>query len=100
MAATVKPVMQGKATETSAAEKTTGLKFERFFTEGPAGKPHFDLEGYIVSRLAAAGIRKVEASGLDTYADPGRFYSYRRATHRGEPDYGRQIALVGVPGPL
>jgi ribonucleoside-diphosphate reductase alpha chain len=34
MAATVKPVMQGKATETSAAEKTTGLKFERFFTDG------------------------------------------------------------------
>jgi YfiH family protein len=70
---------------------------ERFFTQGPAGKPHFDLEAYIVARLAAAGIRKVEALGLDTYADSGRFYSFRRATHRSEPDYGRQVSLIGLP---
>ena len=73
------------------------LANERFFTEGPAGKPHFDLEAYIVARLAAAGIRKVEALGLDTYADSDRFYSFRRATHRGEPDYGRQVSLIGLP---
>jgi len=70
---------------------------ERFFTTGPAGKPHFDLEAYILARLAAAGIRQVEALGLDTYADAGRFYSYRRATHRAEPDYGRQVSLIGLP---
>ena len=35
--------------------------------------------------------------GLDTYADPGRFFSFRRSTHRGEPDYGRQISLIGLP---
>ncbi|MCL6683586.1 peptidoglycan editing factor PgeF [Sphingomonas alba] len=70
---------------------------ERFFTEGPAGKPHFDLEAYIVARLAAAGVRKVEALGLDTYADSDRFYSFRRATHRREPDYGRQASLIGLP---
>lgn len=69
---------------------------ERFFTDEPAGKPHFDLEGYVAARLAAAGVRTVEAMGLDTYADPGRFYSYRRATHRGEPTYGRQISLIGL----
>lgn len=69
---------------------------ERFFTEGPAGKPHFDLEAYILARLAAAGIRKVEALGLDTYADAERFYSFRRATHRNEPDYGRQVSLIGL----
>jgi len=73
------------------------LANERFFTQGPAGKPHFDLEAYIVARLAAAGIRKVEALGLDTYADSGRFYSFRRATHRSEPDYGRQVSLIGLP---
>ena len=71
---------------------------DRFFTEGPAGKPHFDLEAYILARLAAAGIRRVEALGLDTYVDAGRFYSYRRASHRGEPDYGRQVSLIGLPG--
>ena len=56
----------------------------RFFVEGPAGKPHFDLEAYVVHRLLAAGIGEVEALNLDTYADADRFYSFRRATHRGE----------------
>jgi YfiH family protein len=69
---------------------------ERFFAEGPAGKPHFDLEAYVVARLAAAGVRTIEALGLDTYADEARFYSFRRATHRGEPTYGRQISLIGL----
>lgn len=69
----------------------------RFFSAGPAGKPHFDLEAYVTSRLAAAGITSIEALGLDTYAAPERFYSYRRATHRSEPDYGRQISLIGLP---
>jgi copper oxidase (laccase) domain-containing protein len=41
--------------------------------------------------------RQAEALGLDTYADPDRFYSYRRATHKGEPDYGRQISLIALP---
>jgi YfiH family protein len=69
---------------------------ERFFSEGPNGKPHFDLEAYIVARLAAAGIRRIEAVGLDTYALEDRYYSYRRATHRGDPTYGRQISLIGL----
>ena len=69
---------------------------ERFFTDGPAGKPHFDLESFVVASLAAAGIARIEALGLDTYADPDRFYSYRRATHLGEPDYGRQLSLIGL----
>ena len=69
---------------------------ERFFCDGPAGKPHFDLEAYVAARLAAAGVRTVEALGLDTYGQPERFFSYRRATHAGEPDYGRQISLIGL----
>jgi len=69
----------------------------RFFAEGPGGSPHFDLEAYVVARLAAAGVRKIEASGLDTYALEDRFYSCRRATHRGEPTYGRQISMIGLP---
>lgn len=72
---------------------------ERFFTDaGRAGHAQFDLEGYVVHRLAAAGVTRVEALGLDTYADEERFFSYRRATHRGESGYGRQIALIGLPG--
>jgi YfiH family protein len=69
----------------------------RFFVEGPAGKPHFDLEAYVVHRLIAGGVGEVEALNLDTYADPERFYSFRRATHRGEADYGRQVSLIGLP---
>ena len=69
---------------------------ERFLGEGPAGNPHFDLEAYVVTRLAAAGIRKIEAMGLDTYALEDRYYSYRRATHRIEPTYGRQLSLIGL----
>jgi len=69
---------------------------ERFFADGPKGKPHFDLEAYVVARLAAAEIERVEALALDTYADPDRFFSYRRATHLGEASYGRQISLIGI----
>ena len=69
---------------------------ERFFADGRPGHAQFDLEAYVVSRLAAAGLGRVEALGLDTYADEGRFYSFRRATHRAEPDYGRQISVIGL----
>jgi YfiH family protein len=71
---------------------------QRFFVSRPAGKPHFDLEAYVVHRLIAAGIGEVEALNLDTYADPDRFFSYRRSTHRGESDYGRQLSAIGIPG--
>jgi polyphenol oxidase len=69
---------------------------ERFFADGKPGHHQFDLEAYVAHRLAAAGVRTVEALGLDTYSDESRFYSFRRATHRGEPDYGRQIAIIGI----
>ena len=38
-----------------------------------------------------------EPLSLDTYSDPARFYSYRRSTHLGEPNYGRQFSLIGLP---
>ena len=68
----------------------------RHFTAGRPGHWQFDLEGYVAARLAAAGIGAIEPLGLDTYADPERFFSFRRATHRAEPDYGREIALIGL----
>ncbi len=69
---------------------------ERFFSASKPGHHQFDLEGYVVSRLASAGVRQITALGLDTYADEQRFFSYRRMTHRGEADYGRQISLIGL----
>lgn len=70
---------------------------EGFASDGPGGALHFDLEAYVAHRLAAAGVPRVAALGLDTYADAGRFYSYRRATHRREPAYGRMIAAIAPP---
>jgi YfiH family protein len=72
---------------------------ERFFLAGRrAGHHQFDIEAYAVSRLALAGVRRIEALGLDTYADEERFFSYRRTTHRSEPNYGRQISVIGLLG--
>ena len=69
---------------------------QRFFCDGDAGKPHFDLQAYVVHRLIATGIGEVESLRLDTYSEPERFFSYRRATHVGEPSYGRQMSLIGL----
>jgi YfiH family protein len=70
----------------------------RFFAAGRPGHARFDLPGYVLSRLGEAGVGRAEWLGEDTYPQPERFFSYRRATHRGEPDYGRQISLIGLPG--
>jgi polyphenol oxidase len=69
---------------------------ERFFGAGKEGHHQFDIEGYVASRLAAAGIMRIECLGQDTYSQPDRFFSYRRTCHLGEPDYGTQISLIGI----
>jgi hypothetical protein len=71
---------------------------ERFFAPGKPGHHQFDLEAYVAQRLAKAGLARIEMLGLDTYADEARFFSFRRATHRGEPGYGRQISIIGIAG--
>jgi YfiH family protein len=68
----------------------------RFFALGAAGHLQFDLPGYVAARLADSGVGQVEVLPCDTYADPVRFYSFRRATHRSEPTYGRQLSLIGL----
>ena len=69
----------------------------RFFTSGPGPKPHFDLSAYVVDRLQKAGVGSAARIGLDTYSDADRFFSFRRATHRGESDYGRQLSAIALP---
>lgn len=69
---------------------------EIYFAPGRAGHWQFDLEGYAAGRLERAGVGRVDRLGLDTYPDNDRFFSYRRATHRGEPGYGRQFSLIGL----
>lgn len=67
----------------------------RFFRPSPRdGHLMFDLPAYLENRLNAAGLGSVERTGECTYVDDVRFYSYRRATHRGETTYGGQISAI------
>ena len=78
-------------------EKLTALDAanERFLIASErAHHARFDLPGYIAARLAGLGVGTIDDLGLDTYSDEARFYSYRRATHRNEPDYGRLVAAI------
>jgi hypothetical protein len=56
----------------------------------------FDLPGYIESVLRGLELGAVEVFAADTCADAERFFSYRRATHRGEPDYGRGLSAIAL----
>lgn len=70
----------------------------RFFAGGQGDRSMFDLPGFCLMRLRAAGVGGAEWTGHCTYSDDRRFYSYRRACHREEPDYGRLVAAIMVPG--
>jgi polyphenol oxidase len=65
-----------------------------FTTAAASGRRHFDLPGFVANRLAIAGIADIDLSRHCTYEDPQRFFSYRRGTHQGERDYGRQISAI------
>jgi YfiH family protein len=78
-----------------AAFTAAGDNSARHFTPSPrAGHSMFNLNAYIAERASRAGIGRFEDLALDTYADESRFFSYRRATHRKEPDYGRLISVI------
>lgn len=67
----------------------------RFFVAGPDPTHwHFDLNGYVEDRLRHAGIGNVHSMSQCTYRSEEDFFSFRRATHRGEKDYGRQISAI------
>lgn len=65
-----------------------------FFHRRPGAKPRFDLPGFCRDRLERAGVGVIDDASCDTYADESRFFSFRRATHRQEADYGRQISAI------
>ncbi len=68
--------------------------YSRFFANGEKGRYQFDLPGFGLHCLRRAGLGHAEWTRHCTYADPARFYSYRRATHAGEVDYGRLISVI------
>ncbi|WP_171212213.1 peptidoglycan editing factor PgeF [Ruegeria sp. HKCCA5426] len=66
----------------------------RFFANGTGDRLQFDLPAFGLHRLRQAGIGQAEWTRHCTYSDPVRFYSYRRATHAKEADYGRLISAI------
>jgi YfiH family protein len=94
----------------SQAAYEVGSEFEERFREADTdfstyfeqaerlGHWQFDLERFVAHRLAQAGVGSVSPLGACTYAREADFFSYRRATHRGEPDYGRQLSAIMLVG--
>ena len=68
--------------------------FARFFLRGAGDRFQFDLPAFGLHRLAEIGVGRSAWSGHCTYADPARFFSYRRSVHQTEADYGRLIATI------
>ncbi|MGJ5618318.1 peptidoglycan editing factor PgeF [Sulfitobacter sp. MF3-043] len=68
--------------------------YARYFAGGDGDRMQFDLPGFGLNRLRAAGVGHAEWTRHCTYSDPERFYSYRRTTHAKEADYGRLIAAI------
>jgi polyphenol oxidase len=69
----------------------------RFFnTPRGKSKPHFDLPAYVMDRLGKLGIHHTDQQSPCTYENESMFFSFRRTTHRKEPDYGRQISAIVV----
>lgn len=98
IAAAVGPTISQKSYEvgpefldTFMAEDDRAL---RFFASGPGDRMQFDLPGFVLWRLREAGVTRAEWTRHCTYADPARFFSYRRATHLREADYGRLISAI------
>lgn len=101
MRACVGPCIGPASYEVSAGFETPFLNHNAeadMFFKGARREGHlmFDLPGYIAFRLAGAGVGQVMITGIDTYKEEDRCFSFRRATHRGEGDYGRQISAIVI----
>lgn len=102
IAAVIGPTIAQASYEVDAAFRDAfAAGAARFFAEAPArsGRAHwrFDLPGYITARLAEAGLSKIADTGRDTFSHIARYHSYRRSTHAGEANYGRQISMIALP---
>ncbi|MBL8574296.1 MAG: peptidoglycan editing factor PgeF [Hyphomicrobiaceae bacterium] len=101
IAAVLGPTISGPAYEVGpefiARFEAEDPDHARFFS--PSGRPGhalFDLPAFILMRLRRAGIGQAASLDLCTYGDEARFFSYRRSTHRAEPDYGRLCSAIVI----
>jgi len=96
--AAIGPAMQRRYYEVKADfklhfQQRSSMNSAPFFKQRE-GKLYFDTPAYIVARLQCAGIEHIDCSEQDTFRLPDKYFSYRRACQRGEPDYGRQVSVI------
>jgi YfiH family protein len=96
--AAIGPAIRQKAYEVGAEFRDRFLAEDRDFGQyfAPGARPEkfqFDLTGLVRARLESSGIGHIEDLAVCTYDDPD-FFSYRRTTHRSEPDYGRNLSAI------
>lgn len=99
--AAIGPTINQAAYEVGAEFQDTFLKDDpansRFFGRGASsGKFQFDLPAFVHSKLQKSSLTRIETCAPCTYRNESLFFSYRRSTHRSEPDYGRQISAIVV----
>ena len=97
IAAAIGPTIAQASYEVDAAmrDRFPAIAY-RFFAPGAPGHWYFDLPGFVASRLLVADIASIEDLAEDTYSQPDRFYSFRRATHQGRPTGGRQTSVIAL----
>ncbi len=100
ISAVIGPMIHQKSYEVSQeflddflSEDSANKKF--FITAAKPEKWLFDLPFYVEEKLRAEGV-EVENKKIDTYENEKSFFSFRRSTHRGEKDCGRNVAVVVI----
>jgi YfiH family protein len=102
IAAAIGPTIAQASYEVAADMRAAVLAADpahaRFFVDGARpDRWRFDLPAFCAAALARAGVARVIDLGLDTYAEPARFFSYRRATHEHAGPIGHQLSAIALP---
>lgn len=94
---TIAPLSYEVGSEFRERFTTADPAFERFFVDGrDSSHFQFNLPAFVRMRLENEGISDIFDTAMDTYTSEHHF-SYRRTTHRKEPDYGRQLSAIMLP---
>ncbi len=84
----------GRPLASGEAAADTDLEDGLFAASKRPGHFMFNLVGYVLQRCAEAGVVHCRRTPCDTLREEKRFFSYRRAVLRGEPDYGRSLSAI------
>ncbi len=99
IAAVIGPCIAQKSYEVGAefvARFASDDQQQFFIPAEREGHYMFDLPAYVAHTAWRAGLQRIAMLAMDTCSDPGHFFSYRRSTLQGEPDYGRQLSAIAL----